>query len=282
MSNEMSRFRAMSEETRFAGRPRIAAAVMSRSVFAAIWSDFLPVSIVGNNLAAANAAKLSGARGLVVEMGALEPCVTESLLAAASVLAIPVLIAGRGRMITAGTSLACRCEFGEVAFAVIGYHDLAAELHDLLDPSASEASRLPVLRTLPIVSDSKAADVLASSALVAEVSMSVSALAAFRGVMPRTLEMQCERRCLPPPKTLLSWCAALHVAWRLGAQSWTATRAANEGGYSSVQCMARAVQRTTGLSLRDARDPEAFAAIATHFASTLHPDRGAQNDLFLR
>jgi hypothetical protein len=106
-------------------------------------------------------------------------------------------------------------------------------------------------------------------ALKASPRLRVSTVAKWTGSSRRTLERSLQRARLPSAGTILSSCTALHAAWWLDVQGWSAKQVMTEMRFSYPSGLVRVLNRQFGVSVRSLRDEGGFQELLARFEATL-------------
>lgn len=106
-------------------------------------------------------------------------------------------------------------------------------------------------------------------AFKASPALKVGTAAGWSGVSRRTLERSLKYARLPGAATLLGSCTALHAAWWLDVQGWSAKQVVTEMRFSHASALVRVLQRYFGCSLRSLRDEGGFQGLLYRFEATL-------------
>ena len=150
-----------------------------------------------------------------------------------------------------------------------GYEHLGVALAPLLGPprvpSAADALARHVVPLVPppfqpflLVCASKASPRL-----------KVSTAARWSGATRRTLERSLRRARLPSAGAMLGSCTALHAAWWLDVQGWSAKQVVAEMRFSHASGLIRVLQRHFGCSVKSLRDEGGFPELLYRFEGTL-------------
>lgn len=99
--------------------------------------------------------------------------------------------------------------------------------------------------------------------------LKVGTAAGWSGVSRRTLERSLKYARLPGAATLLGSCTALHAAWWLDVQGWSAKQVVTEMRFSHASALVRVLQRYFGCSLRSLHDEGGFQGLLYRFEATL-------------
>jgi AraC-like DNA-binding protein len=97
----------------------------------------------------------------------------------------------------------------------------------------------------------------------------VSTAAQWSGASRRTLERSLQRARLPSAGSILSCCTALHAAWWLDVQGWSAKQVLTEMRFSHASGLIRVLNRQFGVSVKSLRDQGGFQELLARFEATL-------------
>lgn len=110
------------------------------------------------------------------------------------------------------------------------------------------------------------------SALKASPELRVGTAATWSGFSLRTLERALRRARLPGAGLVLGSCTALHAAWWLDVQGWSAKQVVIEMGFSHASGLIRVLQRYFGCSVKSLREEGGFQAVLYRFETSLLGD----------
>jgi len=113
------------------------------------------------------------------------------------------------------------------------------------------------------------------SALKASPRLHVGTAATWSGVSRRTLERSLHHAGLPGAGMVLGSCTALHAAWWLDVQGWSAKQIVAEMGFSHPSAVTRVLQRYFDCSVRSLEDEGGFQELLFRFETTLVGGRKA-------
>jgi hypothetical protein len=113
------------------------------------------------------------------------------------------------------------------------------------------------------------------SALKASPRLHVGTAAAWSGVSRRTLERSLHHARLPGASLVLGSCTALHAAWWLDVQGWSAKQIVAEMGFSHASAVTRVLQRHFACSVRSLESEGGFQELLYRFETTLLAGRKA-------
>ena len=97
----------------------------------------------------------------------------------------------------------------------------------------------------------------------------VGTAAAWSAMPRRTLERSLKHARLPGAATVLGSCTALHAAWWLDVQGWSAKQVVTEMQFSHASALIRVLRRYFGCSLKSLRTEGGFQALLYRFEATL-------------
>lgn len=97
----------------------------------------------------------------------------------------------------------------------------------------------------------------------------VSTAARWSGASRRTLERSLRRARLPSAAAVLGSCTALHAAWWLDVQGWSAKKVVAEMGFSHASGLSRVLQRHFQCSVKSLRDEGGFHELLSRFEASL-------------
>jgi AraC-like DNA-binding protein len=97
----------------------------------------------------------------------------------------------------------------------------------------------------------------------------VSTAAHWSGTSRRTLERALRRARLPSAGVVLGSCTALHAAWWLDVQGWSAKQVLAEMGFSHPSRLTRLLRRRFACSPRSLRNEGGFHELLYRFEATL-------------
>jgi AraC-like DNA-binding protein len=109
----------------------------------------------------------------------------------------------------------------------------------------------------------------AVTALKASPQVKLDMAAAWSGMSRRTLERSLNRARLPGVAVTLASCTALHAAWWLDVQGWSAKQVVAEMGFSHESAVTRVLQRYFRCSVKSLRDEGGFQELLYRFESML-------------
>jgi hypothetical protein len=149
------------------------------------------------------------------------------------------------------------------------YEHLGAALRPLLAPlRVSSAAETLVRHTVPLVPGPFRPFVLVC-AFKASPRLRVGTAAKWSGASRRTLERSLRHARLPSAASLLGSCTALHAAWWLDVQGWSAKQVVTEMRFSYPSGLIRVLHRQFGVSVKSLRDEGGFQALLARFEGTL-------------
>ena len=135
-------------------------------------------------------------------------------------------------------------------------------------PRVASAGETLARHVVPIVPGPFRPFVLVS-ALKASPALNVETIAGWSGVPRRTLQRMLQRARLPSAGEVLGSCIALHVAWWLDVQGWSAKQIVTEMRFSHESGIVRVLRHYFGCSIRTLRDEGGFQELLRRFESTL-------------
>ena len=105
----------------------------------------------------------------------------------------------------------------------------------------------------------------------------VGTAATWSAVSRRTLERSLKHAQLPGAATVLGSCTALHAAWWLDVQGWSAKQVVTEMRFSHASALIRILQRHFGCSVKSLTEEGGFQGLLYRFEATLlgGPSRAA-------
>jgi hypothetical protein len=106
-------------------------------------------------------------------------------------------------------------------------------------------------------------------ALKASPRLRVGTAAKWSGVQRRTLERSLRRAGLPSASSILGSCTALHVAWWLDVQGWSAKQVGIEMRFTYPGGLLRVLRRHFGCSVKSLREAGGFQELLLRFETTL-------------
>lgn len=111
------------------------------------------------------------------------------------------------------------------------------------------------------------------SALKAGPALGVTAAASWSGFSRRTLERALRAAGLPSAGVVLGSCTALHAAWWLDVQGWSAKQVVTTMEFSHVSGLIRVLQRYFACSLKTLQEEGGFQSLLYRFETSLtaHP-----------
>ncbi|MGH7516871.1 MAG: hypothetical protein ACREOC_05295 [Gemmatimonadales bacterium] len=155
------------------------------------------------------------------------------------------------------------------------YEHLGLALRPLLRPprvpSAAETLARHVVPLVPVPFRS----FFLVSALKASPRLHVGTAATWSGISRRTLERSLHHARLPGAGTVLGSCTALHAAWWLDVQGWSAKQIVAEMGFSHASAVTRVLQRYFDCSVKSLEDEGGFQELLYRFETTLLGGRKA-------
>jgi hypothetical protein len=163
-----------------------------------------------------------------------------------------------------------RTAFGRgLSLVLRNYEHLGAALRPvLLRSGVPSAAETLARHTVPLVPVPFRPFVLVC-ALKASPRLRVSTVAQWSGASRRTLERSLQRARLPSAATILGSCTALHAAWWLDVQGWSAKQVMTEMRFSYHSGLFRVLGRHFGVSVRSLRDQGGFQELLARFEATL-------------
>ena len=111
------------------------------------------------------------------------------------------------------------------------------------------------------------------TALKASPRLPVTTAAAWSGIARRTLERALHRAGLPGAGAALGYCTALHAAWWLDVQGWSAKQVVIEMGFPDPSAVTRVLYHYFRCTVKSLRDEDGFQALLYRFESLLLGDR---------
>lgn len=107
------------------------------------------------------------------------------------------------------------------------------------------------------------------SALRASPGLKVGTAAVWSGTPRRSLERALQRADLPSAGIILGSCTALHAAWWLDVQGWSAKQVVSEMRFSHPSGIVRVLRRYFDCSIRSLRDEGGFQELLHRFETAL-------------
>jgi hypothetical protein len=107
------------------------------------------------------------------------------------------------------------------------------------------------------------------SALKASPRLPVATAVAWSGIPRRTLERALLRAKLPGAGAALGFCTALHAAWWLDVQGWSAKQVVTEMGFPHQSSVTRVLYRYFGCTVKSLRDEGGFQELLYRFETLL-------------
>ncbi len=158
---------------------------------------------------------------------------------------------------------------GGVEVVFRNYEHLGLALRSLLmPPRAPSAAETLVRHVVPAVPVPFRPFFLVT-ALNASPRLRVGTAASLSGIPRRTLERSLLHARLPGAATVLGSCTALHAAWWLDEQGWSAKQVVAEMQFSHASGVTRVLQRYFGCSVRSLRDQGGFQELLSRFETKL-------------
>lgn len=155
------------------------------------------------------------------------------------------------------------------------YEHLGLALRPLLRPprvpSAAETLARHVVPLVPVPFRS----FFLVSALKASPRLHVGTAATWSGISRRTLERSLHEARLPGAGMVLGACTALHAAWWLDVQGWSAKQIVAEMGFSHASAVTRVLQRYFDCSVKSLEHEGGFQELLYRFETTLLGGRKA-------
>jgi hypothetical protein len=149
---------------------------------------------------------------------------------------------------------------------------LGAALRPLLRrPGVPSAAETLARHVVPLVPGTFRPFVLIC-ALKASPRLRVRTAATWSGASRRTLERSLQRARLPSAGSVLGSCTALHAAWWLDVQGWSAKQVVTEMRFSHASGITRVLQRHFGCSVKSLPDAGGFHELLGRFETTLLGD----------
>jgi hypothetical protein len=149
------------------------------------------------------------------------------------------------------------------------YEHLGLALRPLLNPprvaSAAETLARHIVPVVPV----PFRPFFLVTALKASPRLRVATAAAWSGITRRTLERALHRARLPGAATVLGSCTALHAAWWLDVQGWSAKQVVTEMQFSHASAVTRVLQRYFRSSVRSLRAEGGFQELLYRFERML-------------
>jgi len=111
------------------------------------------------------------------------------------------------------------------------------------------------------------------SALKASPRLPVATVAAWSGITRRSLERALLHAKLPGAGAVLGFCTALHAAWWLDVQGWSAKQVVIEMGFPDPSAVTRVLYHYFRCTVKSLRDEGGFQALLYRFEALLLGDR---------
>ena len=160
-----------------------------------------------------------------------------------------------------------------LSVALRNHEHLALVLRPLLNPprvaSAAETLARHIVPVVPV----PFRPFFLVSALKASPRLAVATAAAWSGITRRTLERALHRAKLPGAGAVLGFCTALHAAWWLDVQGWSAKQVVIEMGFPDPSAVTRVLYHYFRCSVRSLRDEGGFQALLYRFEALLLGER---------
>jgi AraC-like DNA-binding protein len=158
---------------------------------------------------------------------------------------------------------------GRLELVLQGTDHLGLALDSLLRPLRVPGPSETLARHLVPVVPPPFRPFLAIGALKASPHLRVDAAARLAGASRRSLERGLHQAGLPSAASVLGSCTALHAAWWLDIQGWSAKHVAAEMGFSHRTALIRLLQRHFGVTVRSLDDHGGFQGLLYRFETAL-------------
>jgi AraC-like DNA-binding protein len=152
------------------------------------------------------------------------------------------------------------------------YEHLGLTLRPLLTPPRVPSGAETLARHVVPVVPASFRPFFLVCALKASPHFSVGTAAALSGTSQRTLERLLQHARLPRAAAVLGSCTALHAAWWLDVQGWSAKQVVAEMHFSHKSAVTRILQRYFGCSVKSVRRAGGFQELLYRFETTLIGD----------
>jgi len=149
------------------------------------------------------------------------------------------------------------------------YEHLGLALRSLLAPPRVPSAAETLVRHVVPVVPVPFRPFLLVTALHASPQLRVGTAATLSGISRRTLERSLRHARLPGAATVLGCCTALHAAWWLDVQGWSAKQVVAEMQFSHSSGVTRVLQRYFGCSVKSLRDECGFQELLYRFETKL-------------
>jgi hypothetical protein len=147
--------------------------------------------------------------------------------------------------------------------------DLDLALHSVLRASRVPGAGETLARHVVPLVPGPFRSFLLVSALKASPGLKVKTAAGWSGLQRRTLERSLLRARLPSASALLGSCTALHAAWWLDVQGWSAKQVVTEMGFPHKSAIVRVLRRYFGCTMGSLRDIGGFQELLRRFEFSL-------------
>ena len=159
---------------------------------------------------------------------------------------------------------------GRGLYAVLqGCEHLGLTLRPLLHPLRVQSAAETLTRHIVPVVPPPFRPFFLISALKASPRLRVGTAAKWSGITRRRLERALRRARLPGAAEVVGSCTALHAAWWLDVQGWSAKQVLAQMGFSRPISLTRTLQRHCGCSVRSLSDAGGFQGLLYRFESRL-------------
>jgi hypothetical protein len=156
-----------------------------------------------------------------------------------------------------------------LSVALRNFEHLGLALRPLLNPprvaSAAETLARHVVPVVPV----PFRPFFLVSALKASPRLPVATAVAWSGISRRTLERALRRANLPGAGAVVGFCTALHAAWWLDVQGWSAKQVVTEMGFPHPSSVTRVLQRYFGCTVKSLRREGGFQTLLYRFEAVL-------------
>jgi hypothetical protein len=156
-----------------------------------------------------------------------------------------------------------------LSVAMRNYEHLGLLLRRLLHPprvaSAAETLARHIVPVVPV----PLRPFFVVTALKASPRLPVATAVAWSGIARRTLERTLRRAKLPGAGAVLGSCTALHAAWWLDVQGWSAKQVVTEMGFPHPSSVTRVLYRYFRCTVRSLRDEGGFQELLYRFETML-------------
>ncbi len=156
-----------------------------------------------------------------------------------------------------------------VGVVVRGFEHLGLMLRPLLGPPRAPSAAETLVRHIVPLAPPLLHAFFVIGALKASPHLGVATAARWSGMSARTLERRLRRANMPGASAVLGSYTALHAAWWLDVQGWSAKQVVGEMHFSHPSALTRLLQHHFDCSLTSLSSQGGFPALLFRFETTL-------------